>query len=443
MKPTKKKAAKVYIAIIAIVAVLASLFTFVPMNFGSYSFTSLLGAISCSTELGGGVYAEYEMDGEYSNVQINNSIQIIKDVLASEGYLSSSVYSTNQNKIRIEIGYPLKSSSLKASYSFLQAVAVGDFELRSSSAEKDTYVVGSRHIKSVELSNYNSQTYVVLNFNKDGEDAYKNLLSVATTVYVCMGGQVMTSMQVDSGSTSSYSSMPLSFSDYNSAKDFAMRVKLGSMPITLAKDVVNINTMGSTLGFGSMTANPNAKLFGVNATKIAGIVAIVLVIILGLVFMSIKYGVIGAFQALALLFDTIIALILLWAFPWIEISFSSLIALAFGYACIFASSLVYTSRFEDEYKQGKTITAGLESGYKKSVASILATGIALTIIFGVVAIVASGEIKVFGLITCIFSMLSMFSSLIMLPKFISIFEAFNDGAIKPYRLQKREEETHE
>ena len=110
---------------------------------------------------------------------------------------------------------------------------------------------------------------------------------------------------------------------------------------------------------------------------------------------------------------------------------------------MFATSLIFTSRFEEEYKQGKTIAASLEGAYKKSMQSILAVGIALTVIFGIVAIVGAGELKVFGLITCIFSSLSLFSSLIMLPRFINIFEAFNDGAIKPYRLQKREGNDNE
>ena len=154
-------------------------------------------------------------------------------------------------------------------------------------------------------------------------------------------------------------------------------------------------------------------------------------------YLAIKYGIIGLFELIAILFDSIIAVVLIWALPWIEISFSSLIAIAFGYIILIASSLIFVSRFEEEYRQGKTIAASFESGFKKSIASILATGIALTIIFGIVAIVASGELRVFGLITCIFSCLSLFSSLIMLPGFIKIFEAFNDGATKPYRLDSK------
>jgi len=438
MKPIKKKKAKIFIALIAIAAVLGSLFAFVPMNFGGAEFTSVLGSLNYSSELGAGVYAEYDLDGEYSTNQINNSISTINGVLEKEGYAGANIFSVGQEKIRIEIGYPVKSSSLKDSYTLLKAIGVGVFELRSSSAESDTYIVGKDHIKGVEINTYNSAIYVVLNFNDKGVEAYGKLLEASDTIYVCMGGETMTSF--DSKNITASESMPLSFNDYASAEDFAMKVKLGSMPVELNSDTVTINTMSSVLDDGVMTANPEIKGFNTSVTRVVSFIAIAFVIVLGLAFMIIKYGVLGAFQALAILFDTIIAVILLWAFPWIEIGFSSIIAICLGYALLLTTSLIFAARFEEEYKQGKTVMASFEGAFKKSLRGILATGIALTIIFGIVAIVASAELKVFGLITCIFACLSLFSSLIMLPGFIKIFEAFNDGATKPYRLTKREDE---
>ncbi len=441
MKPIKKKTAKIFIVLIVIAAVFGTIFTFVPMTFSSGSFTSLLGAVNVSTDLGAGVYAEYDLDGDYSTNQINRSISIIKGVLENEGYSGSNIFAVNGEKIRIEIGYPTNDKSLKDSYTLLSAIGVGVFELRSSSSADDTYIVGKDHIESVEINTYNSSIYVVLNFNSAGEEAYSELLEATSTIYVCMGGETMTSFSSSNATASS--SLPLSFTDYESAEDFAMKVKLGSMEVGLNSDTVVINTMSSSLTNGNMTADTASDNFNFSITKVAGILAIVFVIVLGLAYMAIKYGVIGLFQMIAMLFDAIIAVVLLWALPWIEISFSSIIAIAFGFIILIASSLIFVSRFEEEYNQGKTVAASFESAYKKSASSILATGIALTIIFGIVAIVAGAELRVFGLITCIFSCLSLFSSLVMLPGFIKIFEAFNDGATKPYRLKAREDNYYE
>ena len=439
MKPIKKKTAKLFIVLIAICAVVGSIFTFVPMNFGATRFNSVFGSLSYSPELASGVYAEYDLNGDYSNIKINSSIETIKKVLEDEGYPGANVFAVGEKKVRIEIGYNKNGESLKESYTLLNAIGIGVFELRSSSSEDDTYIIGNKHIKSVEISTYNSAIYVVLNFNKAGEEAYHELLDASDTIYVCMGGETMTSF--DSSNITASESMPLSFTDYNSAQDFAMKVKLGSMPIELNSDTVTINTMSSIFGYGDLTANPqNAN---VNFTKLIGYISIVLVIILGLVYLIVKYGVLGAFEALAILFDAIIAVVLLWAFEWVELSLSSLIAINMGFVLLFGTTFVFASNFEEEFKQGKTIMASFEGAFKKSLKGILSAGIALTVIFGVVAIVASQELKVFGLITCVFSCLSLFSTLIMLPGFIKIFEAFNDGATKAYRLSSREDETNE
>lgn len=438
MKPIKKNTAKLFIALIVIAAVVGSIFAFVPMAFGKTSFNSVFGSLSHSPELGSGVYAEYDLDGDYSAIQVNSSINTIKNVLESKGYSGANVFSIGNEKIRIEIGSD-GQETLKNSYSLLSAVGVGVFELRSSSSEEDTFIVGNQHITSVEINTYNSAIYVVLNFNKAGEEAYHGLLDASDTIYVCMGGETMTSF--DSSNITASSSMPLSFTDYNSAQDFLMKVKFGSMPVELNSETVVINTMSSIYDNGNLTANPMVD--NLNVTKLIGYLTILFVIVLGIAYLIFKYGVLGLFELLAVLFDAIIAVVLLWAVNWVEISLSALVAIAVGFIIILASSLVYLSSFEEEYKQGKTISASFESAFKKSFKSILTAGVALTVIFGVVAIVASQELKVFGLITCIFSSLSLFSTLIMLPGFVRIFETFNDGAIKPYRLPKGEEKEND
>ena len=345
MKPIKKKTAKLFIALIVIAAVVGSIFAFVPMNFGKTKFNSVLGALSYSPELSSGVYAEYDLNDDYSTYKINSSIATIKEVLEEEGYPGANVFSVGGKKVRIEIGYEENAESLKDSYKLLKAIGVGVFELRSSSSEDDTYIIGKDHVKSVDINTYNSAIYVILNFNKAGQEAYHELLDASDTIYVCMGGETMTSF--DSSQITASESMPLSFTDYKSAQDFAMKVELGSMPVEFNPDTVTINTMSSIFDNGDLSANPQSK--NINITKLMGFVAVGLVILLGLVYLIVKYGVLGLFEALAILFDAIIAVILIWAFEWVEISLSSLIAIAIGFVIILSTSVVYFSNFEGKY----------------------------------------------------------------------------------------------
>jgi len=437
MKPIKKKTAKLFISIIAVMAVIGTIFTFVPMEFKSFTFNSVAGSLNQSNEIGSGIYAEYDIDGEFSQAQINKAITTISDVLEDKGYSNSTIYSLEQEKLRIEIGCDVEGGKVTDAYSALKAVGIGSFELRSSTGEDTTYVFGGKHVKDVKVVNYNSQNSVEIIFNKSGEDAYASLIKDASKIYVYLGGQKLADL--DSSEMASTKSLYLSLTDYESAENFADQVRFGSLAIDLNPDTVVVGVTSSILNNKHFTTDAESKYLGYSITKVMAIIALAVVCLLGLVFMIVKYGVIGWFQLLAMLFDTIIALLLIWAFPWVEIGLSAFLAFAIGYILLMASSVIFASRFESEYKQGKTIAAAFESSYKKCLNTILAIGIVFTVIFGVVAIVASTELKVFGLITCIFSCLSLFSSLIMLPGFVRIFEAFNDGNTKPYRLKIKEE----
>jgi len=299
MKPTKKKTAKIYIALILILAVVGTLFAFVPMNFGNTSFTSLLGTINISADLSDGMYAEYDIEGESSTEQINSSIQKIKDVLVDEGFASTDVFAINNKKLRVEIGYPRTLSAISEAYSVLNSVGVGSFELRSSSSEDDTFIVGNKHIKNVSIKSSGGSTLAVLEFNEAGVEAYEALLDASDTIYVYMGGTVVTNF--DSSSSVASSEMYLTMNDYPSAQSFVKSVKLGCLDITLNNKTTIVDTMENV---------------GSKQMRIAGLLAIVFVVVLGFAYMLIRHGVLGLFQALAMLFNSIFAVII-WDAQWV------------------------------------------------------------------------------------------------------------------------------
>ena len=246
MKTIKKKPAIVLIVVLTILLVVGSLFSFVPMQFGHTSYKSFAGAIRVGNDFSAGMYAEYDIspDGAAGVNDINKSISIIKSVLSEKGYPSTNVYSVNDDKIRVEVSYPNGGDNFSDAYSLLKAVGVGAFELRSSSNEDDTFIVGSKHVKDVTISTYSSNTFLTLEFNEKGQEEYKNLLAASETIYVCMGGATQTSFSSKDMNVSDYSNLQLTIGSYASAVDFAMKVKFGSIPVTLNKDTVVINTVG-------------------------------------------------------------------------------------------------------------------------------------------------------------------------------------------------------
>ena len=428
MKQIKKKSAIVLIVILSTVLLVGSLFAFVPVSFGHTSYKSFAGAIRLGNDFGNVMYAEYDIkkDGSTEEIDVQRSINTIKSVLVEKGFPSASVYSINKNeKIRVELSYASGGESFKDTYSLLKAVGVGKFELRSSSSEDDTYIIGSKHIEDVTISTYTSYTYATLHFNSDGEVAFNELLNKcgdSGSIYVCMGGTTQTSFpasNVPKGENRG-SSLQLSFADYNSAVDFAMKTKLGTLPVDLNSDTVTINT--------SVVLSSVLPL----------VIALAVIVISALVYFAIKFGIMGYINIASTLFAGIIAVALFCAIDLIEFNTSAFIALAFGFAISAILKNIYMSRVYDEYKLGKTIEASLESGYKKSIVSTIATALCIVIPTTILAFVATGLIQTCSLIVLIMTILGSVESLLVIPYLMNIVEAFNRGNDKIYRFKREE-----
>lgn len=421
MKQIRKKPAILLIVLLAVVLVVGAIFAFVPMTFGPTTYKSFAGAIKVGNDFGETMYAEYDIkkDGSTEVIDVQKSISDIKNILSKQGYPSASVYSINNNeKIRVELSYANGGDSFKETYTLLKAVGVGKFELRSSSSEDDTYIVGSRHITGVTISNYTSYTYVTLEFNEDGEQAFKDLLGASKTIYVCMGGDTQTSFS--SENITAGSSLPLTFSDYNSALDFAMRVELGCIPVDLNADTVVINTLN------------------VHSSILPVLIALAVVVLAGLVYLAIRYGVMGLMNLVSTLASAIVFVILFWAIPMIEFNTSSFLALIFGFAITIAMKNIYMSKVREEYLTGKTIEASLETGYKKSVMPCVAIAVTLLLPTVVLSFVGTGIIQTCSLIIAIMSAFGLFETLALIPWLINIVEAFNKGNDKIYHFKREE-----
>lgn len=420
MKQIKKKPAILLVVLLSIVLLVGTIFAFVPMTFGHTEYKSFAGAINLGNDFGESMYAEYDIkkDGSTETVDIQKSIQTIKSVLSDKGYPSSQVYSINNEKIRVELSYASGEDNFKETYTLLKAVGVGKFELRSSSDEKDTYIVGSQHISGVSLSTYQTYTYVTLEFNSGGQEAFAALLEKATTIYVCMGGATQTSFSAEN--VTSGTSLPLTFNDYNSAVDFAMRVKLGTIPVDLNSDTVSINTIS------------------VNTTILPVLIVLGVAVVAAILYFILCYGVMGWMNLVSTLISAIVMVILFASITVIEFNTSSFLALVFGFALTVLLKNVYMQRVSSEYKTGKTIEASLESGYKKSVPSLVAIGVAALIPTIVLAFISSGIIKTVSLIIVIMTAIGMIESIFIIPWLLQIVESFNKGNNKIYHIKREE-----
>lgn len=431
MKPIKKKFAKLYIALITVVLVVASVFCFVPMKWGSTTnYNSIIGDLDFAGDIQGGYYAEYKIVGGSTANRINDAAEKIYDVLNAKGYSNANLYNIENKTLRIEISAPNGGETNSEAIKMLQTIGVGKFEVRSSSGDDAIILDGTKYVSGVSVKNYNGQVMTYVEFNEAGQTVYREVVAASTTLYIYMGGNLQTSFSAEGVVT--YDSLPLTFENVEAAEDFKTRVTLGSLPIELDSNIVEINTMSSSLGDGTVNADPNAPAFMATRAKLIVLITLAAIVLLGLVYMIVRFKVLGLLNLIAFLAEAIIIIFMLWAIPTIELSITGVLAIIAGVLLIFATTLNFFGKVESERKLGKTITASIESAYKKSLPVNLVSTAVTAIIAGIFAIFTTGAVQVASLILLISSVVALIMSIGFVPFLVAIFEAFNKGNDKAY-----------
>lgn len=431
---SKKTNKNAIIAVLSVIIAIVTIITFVPMQFGNTTYTGIWGSIGISSELNGGLYAEYDILGEASHTDIIDSMALIKSTLEEQGYPSSNVSSIDDKKIRVEIGYPKSvTNSFRAAYSALNSVAIGAFEFRSSSGTDYIGVTGKDHIEKIEIADYNGTTYLSVQFNEEGEKKFEELCTSSSdvTIYVYMGtGENALQTSFSASGVSDYSQMQLSIADYKSAKDFYFKAMFGSISITLNPDTFAINTMSSPLNAGFE--------IGYGTLSYLLLSVVIALIIAFVVYLAVRYKMMAVLFLPLVLLNASIAGWIFAGVSVVEINFASLIALIFGFGLIFTGVLSYINRIADEYKTGKTIDASIEAGTKKARPAQIVTSIVLVVLPAVFALFIKGQVASAFVVVAVFGLLNALTNIVLLPWFVSLYNKSNRQQGKPFGLKQQE-----
>ena len=424
---SKKLSNTSLIAILTVVIAVCAIFTFVPMQFGSTTYTGVWGAIGISSDLSTGLYAEYDIVGDASKSEISSSIDKITSALQEQGYQSSKVLAIGSNKIRVEIGYPKSVvNSFNTAYNALSNVAIGAFELRSKMSDSDyVAVTGVSHLSKINVSDYNGSTYLVIKFNAEGETKFEELCEASENVYVYMGENFQTSFSAKN--ITDYSQIQLTVANYSSAKDFYYKVLFGSLDIELNDDTYVINTMSSLLSLNGYEG-PSTLFYCL-------IALIAIAIIAGFVYFAVKYGMAAVLMLPLMMLCAVASCWIFAGISMFEINVVSLLAVILGISLIFSGTICYMSRIAEEYKSGKTIDASIEAGTKKARPVLLLSNILLVSLFAIMAMITKGQIATMSIILVIAGVLNAVVNALMLPWFVDMFNLSNRRQGKPFRLQ--------
>lgn len=445
MKKFSKQSAIILSVIMFVVLAIGFVFSFVPIQFSKGKFVSLSKTLNISTDLVGGLYGEYDITTENaSQKDIVSSISLIRSVFEEDGYKNVNVYAVGNKKVRIELSFPNGDETFATSYSKLKNVGAGAFSLSnvnpsssSSSTTTPITLTGADYVKEVKVSTNNDAKYISIIFNEEGEKLYEQICTTATssTIYLVLGDYsqgITVSSTVDD-----YSELTLSNTDWENMIALEQKIKLGCTKIELDGTNSTVNTMSATLSAGE-TASSSAEIsFYSSTTFVVSFSALLIVLALMLAIFAIKFGFFAVVVFVSMMFSTYLYLFIVWLVPSFELGLSVIVSLVIGSSLIYAYVYKFAQNVKDEYNQGKSLQAALESSYKKSILGEVITNAILFFSSLILMALSFSELSSVAVSFAILSAISLFTNLCVVPFLVKIGISFKGLDRKLFLLPKR------
>ena len=421
MKKFSKSTSIVLTIVLGLLLVAGFIFSYVPMSFKTKDYISLSGSLNITSDISGGMYGEYNIKTKNPTKQdIVDSMAIIKDVFEENGFKNANVYAIGKSKIRVEVGAPKKGDANYASvYAELASVTAGAFSLRStySLEEKSIVLSGADHVEKIKVFTNNDSKNISIIFNEAGEAKYKELCDNATSFYLVLGEY---SQQISAESVYDYTQLTLSNTDYENLIQLEQKIKFGCMKVELDSATAVINTMSASLSYGESASSSSVASYKTSTVYVVAFSAVLAVIIIALCVMAIRFAFFAVLMLVSLLFSSYFFVGIMCLIPSIEIGLSSIASLIFGISIIFTYAYNFASKVKSEYNLGKSLTASLESSYKKQIPNILMGNIMLFLSALIMFALSFGELTSAAVIFAACVALSLFINLFFIPVLVKM-----------------------
>lgn len=187
------------------------------------------------------------------------------------------------------------------------------------------------------------------------------------------------------------------------ANQLAIQLRSGALPIPLS--VLQVQTIGATLGQGSLEKSLFAGILGF------GVIVI---------FMIALYGWLGAIASLALLLYTLFALAIFKLVP-VTLTLAGIAGFILSIGMAVDANILIFERMKEELRDGKTKEAALELGFSRAWTSIRDSNISTLITSAVLFRFGTGIVRGFALTLALGVLVSMFSAIAVTRTFLRMF----------------------
>ncbi|PIE54188.1 MAG: protein translocase subunit SecD [Dethiosulfovibrio peptidovorans] len=276
------------------------------------------------------------------------------------------------------------------------------------------YLLGEVYVSGKDLKGAKA-TYdnlgrpvVSLEFNDTGAKLFDAATetNVGKQIAIVLDGMVVSAPVVQERISGGSAQISGSFSP-EEARNLAIMLRAGALPVPV--EVLENRSVGPTLGTDSIKAGLKA-----------GFIGCVLVVL----FMLIYYRVLGLAADVALVVTMLLLFALLISFKaTLTLPGIAGIILTIGMA-VDGNILIY-ERVKEEYRDGKTPLASLDSGFKKAFKTILDANITTLIAAAVLYYFGSGPVRGFALTLAFGIVASVFSAVLVTRVLLQIMVSHN------------------
>jgi preprotein translocase subunit SecD len=346
---------------------------------------------------------------------INQSIEIVRRRIDETGTKEPVIQRQGTNRIVVQLPgvddperiKELLGRTAKMTFHLVDFDATGDVGIGSRKVAMhgqpgQTIVIKKRVMLSGDMLTDSQPTFeqgnpvVSFRFNAIGSKRFCDITrdNVGKPFAIVLDDEVISAPRINEAICGGSGIISGSF-DVKEAHDLSLLLRAGALPAPL--NVVEERSVGPTLGSDSIAAG-----------KHAAIVAFVLVFLA----MAMIYGLFGIFANIALLFNIIFILAILSVLQaTLTLPGIAGIILTIGIA-VDANVLIY-ERIREELRQGRTVLAAVDAGYKLALHTIVDANLTTLIVALILFSFGSGPIKGFAVSMCIGIITSMFSAIML------------------------------
>lgn len=352
-------------------------------------------------DIKGGVVALYQAqpkEGVDFEEGLNQIVSIIQSRLYTKGYTEAVITKQGTDRIRVEIPDVESPDEI-----FDLIGKAGKLEFKD--ADGKVLVTGENLKTAFYAGIVEGSPTVSLKFDDKGTqlfaEATKNNVDKAITIY--LDGEAKSSPVVNEPITNGEAA--ITSSSVEDAKFIANVLQSGTMPLALKE--LSANTVSATLGVGALQGALKAAVIGA---------------ILVMLFMLVIYRFFGFVADLALYIYILIFYLFVATFPWLQLTLPAIAGIILSVGMAVDANVVIFERIKDEFREGKSLDAAINTGYSKALTAIIDSNVT-TIIAAIIMLLpfSPAPIKNFAITLLAGIVISMFTAIVVTRGLLKLF----------------------